>query len=267
MKNPVKNLITWSPSHLITSPKSAFTLAEVLITLAIIGVVAAMTIPTLIQDYKKNITTVKLQKVFAELNQVMRLAEAENGSMDTWTWNNMSGETNSEKLDHFLENYFSKYIKIAKTCNDEKRDECIQGLNPLYHGSAAEGERAVITQSGYSIRFGTGGISSESSYSPHLHFLIDINGPHSGKNAYGSDIFLITANFGPQKGGNTGADKNAKASGLYFFGNGAIPAYTQDELMDTSGTGSHSCSMLGFTCGAIIQNNGWKIPDNYPHEF
>ena len=31
-----------------------FTLAEVLITLGIIGVVAAMTLPTLIQNYKKN---------------------------------------------------------------------------------------------------------------------------------------------------------------------------------------------------------------------
>ena len=47
MKNPVKNLITWSPGHLITSQKFAFTLAEVLVSLAIIGVVAAMTIPTL----------------------------------------------------------------------------------------------------------------------------------------------------------------------------------------------------------------------------
>ena len=264
MKNQKTNFLV---PQCLSALVPAFTLAEVLITLAIIGVVAAMTIPTLVQGYKKNITIVKLQKIFAELSNVMRFAEAENGSMNTWSWSSMSGETDTEKLDYFLENYFSRYIKISKTCNDEQRDECIQGLNPMYHGSAIAGERAIITQSGYSIRFGPGGMSSESSYSPHLHFVIDIDGPNSGKNSYGSDIFLITANFGPQKGGSSGADMNPKSSGLYFFGNGAIPAYTQEELMNKSGTGNHACSVYGLVCGAIIQNNGWKIPDDYPHKF
>ena len=49
----LKNLFTYSLTHLLTSKKAAFTLAEVLITLAIIGVVAAMTIPTLIADFEK----------------------------------------------------------------------------------------------------------------------------------------------------------------------------------------------------------------------
>lgn len=38
----------------------AFTLAEVLITLGIIGIVAAMTIPTLINNYQKKITVTRL---------------------------------------------------------------------------------------------------------------------------------------------------------------------------------------------------------------
>ncbi len=38
-----------------TKQTSAFTLAEVLITLAIIGIVAALTIPTLISNYQKKI--------------------------------------------------------------------------------------------------------------------------------------------------------------------------------------------------------------------
>ena len=37
----------------------AFTLAEILITLGIIGVVAAMTIPTLITNYQKKQTVTK----------------------------------------------------------------------------------------------------------------------------------------------------------------------------------------------------------------
>jgi len=45
-----------------------FTLAEVLITLGIIGVVAAITIPGLVNHYQKKETANKLKKVYAELN-------------------------------------------------------------------------------------------------------------------------------------------------------------------------------------------------------
>ena len=47
----------------------AFTLAEVLITLGIIGVVAAMTLPTLIQNYRKNVAINQLKKSYSLLNQ------------------------------------------------------------------------------------------------------------------------------------------------------------------------------------------------------
>lgn len=43
--------------------KAAFTLAEVLITLGIIGVVAAMTMPSLIQNYQEKATVTKLKNV------------------------------------------------------------------------------------------------------------------------------------------------------------------------------------------------------------
>ena len=48
--NSCNHLITQSLSHLITSKAAAFTLAEVLITLAVIGIVAVLTIPNLMQN-------------------------------------------------------------------------------------------------------------------------------------------------------------------------------------------------------------------------
>ena len=48
-----------------------FTLAEVLITLGIIGVVAAMTIPMLIINYQKRLTLTRLKKTYSQLNQVI----------------------------------------------------------------------------------------------------------------------------------------------------------------------------------------------------
>lgn len=45
--------------------KKGFTLAEVLITLGIIGVVAAMTLPTLVQKYQDKADHSHLQKVYS----------------------------------------------------------------------------------------------------------------------------------------------------------------------------------------------------------
>lgn len=49
--------------------KRAFTLAEILITLGIVGVVAALTIPTLINNYQKRAAIVAAKKAYSTLEQ------------------------------------------------------------------------------------------------------------------------------------------------------------------------------------------------------
>ena len=51
--------------------KKAFTLAEVLITLTIIGVIAAITIPNLMQKYTKHQYVVGLKKAYSELSNAI----------------------------------------------------------------------------------------------------------------------------------------------------------------------------------------------------
>lgn len=58
--------------------KLAFTLAEVLITLGIIGVVAAMTIPTLVTNADKKATATKLKVFYSKINQAVKLSSAYN---------------------------------------------------------------------------------------------------------------------------------------------------------------------------------------------
>ena len=84
-----------------------FTLAEVLITLGIIGVVAAMTIPTLIQKHQKQTILTQLKKAYSELGQAIQLAEVENESREYWDFS-LSGE-------QFFKTYLSHYIKINET--------------------------------------------------------------------------------------------------------------------------------------------------------
>lgn len=58
--------------------KSGFTLAEVLITLGCIGIVAAMTIPTLIENQRNKELEVKFKKTYSALNQMSKLFMEEN---------------------------------------------------------------------------------------------------------------------------------------------------------------------------------------------
>jgi prepilin-type N-terminal cleavage/methylation domain-containing protein len=67
--------------------RKGFTLAEVLVTLAVIGVVAALTIPALIQSSNTKQFTTGLKKAVSVLNQALTMSIAENGT-DAATCNN-----------------------------------------------------------------------------------------------------------------------------------------------------------------------------------
>ena len=67
-----------------TKVKFGFTLAEVLITLGIIGVVAAMTIPTLMSVFAKQRTETQLKAFYSRINQTIKMSIADNGDPDGW---------------------------------------------------------------------------------------------------------------------------------------------------------------------------------------
>ena len=66
--------------------KKAFTLAEVLITLTIIGVIAALTIPNLMQKWQDHADVQKVKQAYSILNNAFKLCVQENGTMDNWYW-------------------------------------------------------------------------------------------------------------------------------------------------------------------------------------
>lgn len=91
----------------------AFTLAEVLITLGIIGIVAAVTIPTLMTNINQNVFNtaqdLAIKKIRAATDQ-MRTDDLI-GAYDT--------------NDHFVDQ-FQKYIKIVKRCDSSNLSDCFE---------------------------------------------------------------------------------------------------------------------------------------------
>ena len=92
--------------------KKAFTLAEVLITLGIIGVVAALTIPTLIQDSQSRATVTGLKKAYATLQNAFDRAVDENGTPDTW---DLVGNQSATGATNML-NALAPFLNITKNC-------------------------------------------------------------------------------------------------------------------------------------------------------
>ena len=97
-------------THSTHVKNAAFTLAEVLITLGIIGVVAAMTIPTLIANYQEKELVTRAKKAFAQVNNAVNLARAENGYGDNSVLFNPNN-TNEESM-----RAFAKYFKVQEIC-------------------------------------------------------------------------------------------------------------------------------------------------------
>ena len=89
---------------------AAFTLAEVLITLSIIGVVAAMTMPALIANTKKSEISAKLKKFNTTMAQCVLLSEQDNGPAEEWS---NPGEYDTFDLDKFFKTYLAPYIKYS----------------------------------------------------------------------------------------------------------------------------------------------------------
>ena len=112
-----KHLFPYSPINLFTFKKAAFTLAEVLITLGIIGVVAAMTIPTLIADYQEKVMVTKVKQGHSQLMNAIQLYVAQNNCA------NMLCLFDTKKSSDEVASELATVLKKAKVCTDNDTTE------------------------------------------------------------------------------------------------------------------------------------------------
>ena len=217
--------------------KIAFTLAEVLITLGIIGVVAAMTLPTLIQKNNNRVVETRLKKFYSTMNQAIVRAEADYGDKKTW-YENFGGGGGSDadknaavanSVEQWFNKYFKPYLKITKT------EKWSNGFFVVYFldGSAL----AISSYSSGDWTFYPGNPQK---------CIEKYNRWNTGEGA-GVCFFLFSYNPNYNKG--------VEPYKTHWDG---------DEAHLLSGH-SYSCNTnhRGY-CTALIQANGWRIPDNYP---
>ena len=233
----------------------AFTLAEVLITLGIIGVVAAMTLPVLIQNYQKKATATSVKKAYSELNQIIDRAKADYGDPSGWDY------YEQENLAKWVQTYIEPYVNVVNsgTCTSGKK--CL-GISLMYHlgynvaSNSANPRRPeyILVKGGDSLAYAFFRYSGI--YEPVTRVRVYIRNPK--KYAFvGKDIFTwIFDNL----------DKNPTFKPHTFNTN----KYDRDAILGTAwGACNPKASGSGYmkpgdACATLIMIDGWEIKDDYP---
>lgn len=102
-----------------------FTLAEVLITLGIIGVVASLTLPSLISKHKDKELITRVKKTYSDISNAVSLSRMEGGSLNDNSIFFNPNNTHFETAQQFV-----KYFNGAKLCENMSQDNCSQ----FYYG-------------------------------------------------------------------------------------------------------------------------------------
>lgn len=223
-----------------------FTLAEVLITLGIIGIVAAMTIPQLISEYQKSQTLSQLKKTYSTLSQALARSAIDNGEITTWDWPAVPDNTN---IITFCNQYIFPYFNIHKNCGYQGWNwgagYChSQRVYYLDNTTAVNANGATFVLSdGTMINFNTTAASAATIW-------IDLNG-NKPPNIVSKDVFYLVVMSGK----------------LRFYPGWWDPASTPRSTVIS--TGAYGCnkaaaSSAGISCGFLIYQDGWQIKDDYP---
>jgi prepilin-type N-terminal cleavage/methylation domain-containing protein len=170
----------------------AFTLAEVLITLGIIGVVAAMTLPALIQTHNEKATVSKLKKMYSVLQNAYNLYLSEDNPVVAVSDNEEGATT--------VASWFLPYLNVAKDCGTTNEAGCISGTYKLKKGSSAADYSTdskyykVILNDGSVIWFK--GNPRVGNHLGEIHY--DVNGINP-PNQWGYDLFAFEIQNEPNR--------------------------------------------------------------------
>lgn len=196
-----------------------FTLAETLITLGIIGVVAAITIPNLINSYNEKVTVSKVKKMYSLLSQALKLAILEKGSVDGWDFEYVGAWVSSKKNSQMLAQSIIPHLKVLKDCGFEK--DCMLDVdyymlngtkwntytnaryNYYYRVILMDGSNLIIKAHGENCNMKNGGTPNTCGY-----ILYDVNGDKK-PNTFDKDVFefdILPNAIIPKKEAGSGND-------------------------------------------------------------
>lgn len=179
---------------------TGFTLAEVLIALGIIGIIAASTLPSIITSSRNKQLETGLKKGYSTLSQALKMYEQENGEPI---------KSSDEGID--LKTILMSYLNIAKDCGQgtDADKACIpnkdyvtdldkfkavytnyNGTNDIMYSFIDDGQ--FVINDGMLILIEN---DQNPSNKAMRYISIDVNGYNKKPNRFGQDLFMFQINL------------------------------------------------------------------------
>ena len=221
----------------IFCPCGGFTLAEVLITLGIIGIVAAMTMPVLVEKHKKQVFVTKIKYAYTIIANAFLSAKADYGDPTEWDWGTEFTDENTERI---IKTYFSPYLS--------KTEEGLTHKNHYYY---------IKLKNGVTLTLGLDGCSDQDTCSEIYVNTIYIMASLNGNTSY----ILDKSRDYSREDAVMRFTKHSKGL-LYFNWGGKMRENVINH--EEYGCNSRIPKNKRLNCGQLIFLDGWQIKDDYP---
>ena len=226
--------------------KFGFTLAEVLITLGIIGIVAAMTLPAPVNNTKGKELETQYKKAYSIITQAVNRMNAEQGFVANWSSYAACSNEFAEK--------FSEYFMPLIDCGKDKCSTYVDEDNTYvskYKTFNGNSSCADCFNDGQFILADSMFVTINHCFKPNkILIAVDINGVYNKPNRYGHDFFVFQI-IDDGKVLPLGA-KGTQAPGLNFQLGGSPD--TQCNTRSNTNTNGVSCAYKASTDSSFFSN-------------
>lgn len=171
--------------------KKAFTLAEVLITLGIIGVVAALTIPALINNQQKQATVSQVKEIYSILSQATNQINSDCGGDISTCLTNPNAAAGNTAENAEVAGIYEQKLSVVKDCATNSSGcfpsggyKYLNTVDDWYNPETNTVFYKIVIKNGMSIAFAWEGPTNVR----YFNIYVDINGT-KGPNVVGKDLF------------------------------------------------------------------------------
>ncbi len=237
--------------------KHSFTLAEVLITIVVIGIIAAITVPVVMANHKRTETASKLKKFYSTMSNAIALQEIQSG-LKTYEWQYPPSRTYDENKE-----YIEKYIlnNINYVNYEPVNQKYISELEDTPNFSASG---CLVNSNDVQVHLNDGSMFSSCEGPDWLMF--DVNGD-KGPNKFGRDVFVFAIIIDDDAG--YAADIVDTIPRFNTVNSNPIPWEDDEAMLKTKYSRDklpENCQKYPNTtyCTHLVEVDGWEFKDDYP---